>query len=133
VVTTPPIFFERGEDQVSYGLFYFSAEQPDGGKPTYSVCIETSRSQALGWTFWRDAYDGNATRFVLRRGTARFTDEGQLLETASATVSRPYLELAKQSGLTWKFYGDEEQGMFSAPPNVVQGFLAKCDQGLTGP
>lgn len=126
-MSSPRVSFQSDLGTFS-AKFYLLAQRKNGEQPSYFVVVSTGRGSALGWAFWREAYDQDGNKFTLARDAADVLSGGDVWEMSSALVGRKYLEAIKLSGTAWKIYGDHASDTFRITPNLIQGFLSRCDE-----
>lgn len=127
-VSSPLIYFGKMNDIVVHSTYKLVAERKDGEQPRYFVVVDTQRGYGMSWAFWREAYDKDGTKFPLSQEAQEVVTGGVVREISSALVGREYFDGIKQSGTSWKIYGGRAEDAFPITPNLVQGFLTKCDE-----
>jgi len=97
------------------------------GSPTYQVHMIYN---APKWLLFNSVVDNNGIQlpFVeIGKNAIRRHQETILIEHFLVTVSRSYLETARNDGLNFKAIGKKGSIVFKLPAYYVDGFLIKCD------
>lgn len=132
-LTGAKILYGRNDD-LTWQKYALIAEQHDGSSAVnYFLEIKTQRGHGEGWAFWEYAFDQSGTRFPLHSNVAEAEPSGIVFETASASISRAYLDAISQTGTRWRVYGRHAQHEFPLEPKIIEAFLRSCDQQFSKP
>lgn len=126
-IKSPEIVF--GGDGVDIYQYHLGAEMKDGEeKPNYYLMLITQRGYGQSWAFWETASDQNGKEFKLTNEGRDIYVSDIVQELSSARMSREYLEGLRMAGVRWRVYGQRATKDFDLAPNLISGFLQKCDE-----
>ena len=130
-ITTPKMIF-AGDNAVDIYRYELSAERKDGAEINYFLILYSQRGYGQSWAFWQSAADQNGKEFKFVDESQNVYGGGIVEELVSTSLSREYLDRLTSTGIRWKIYGKNAVKEFEIAPNLVAGFLAKCDATFAG-
>lgn len=127
-VESPRVLFEWIDGGVEFSRYELVMQQQGDAAPRYFLSLFTQRGTKSPWAFWRTAADANGTQFpALRIGEQIMPGMGAMVrEHALFELPRAYLD-GFRAPVRVRFYGDNATKEITLTPNLVAGFVARCD------